>query len=626
MSSCNSKKDQLLSKALEQSNENSIEISKAIAHYPKTSLKSKAMYYLISNMIDRESCNNEVMDFVKEVLKKETDLNKIWRETLRKFPEQKKSYDLSKVKSSYLINNIEDSYNAWKTSSWHNEIDFTHYCDYILPYNILDEPIVEWRKYLKSKYFFLVKDCKTQKEAFFKVNSYFLENFKTSSEYVPYENDVLLLESLMKGDCKARTLLITYVMRALGICAAFDYSPVWANCSNNSHSWVAMVTNENKVCLGQTGSFIEGSYEKIKYELPQDYAYHVDSLKRISKIYRKSFQKYKVDNNAKLPLYINSPNDIDVTKQYPNITTQNIIKVKPSFRDKLYVCTYKQQVGWVPVGVAKRVSYNKVDIGGVFNDCVVIVAKYQGEVLKPISFPHIISHSSPPKELKMVSYKHQNIKLYRKYMLSSRWINRWGDIIGTTVETSNSKMFDNNLNTLYNWNKLPTEETCIQLKNADFLDYLRILPHQCKYPVFAEIKLIDFNNKEIPHYKFKLYSIGEGLTGDSAVVKSLTDNNEMTTFYKQFPFWIGIDIKKCKNEISALKLILWNDVNRILKNHTYELFYYNNGWESLGKKKATAGYLNYNNVPVGCLFLLRDYTAGKEERIFEYKDGKQIWW
>lgn len=32
-------------------------------------------------------------------------------------------------------------------------------------------------------------------------------------------------------------------------------------------------------------------------------------------------------------------------------------------------------------------------------------------------------------------------------------------------------------------------------------------------------------------------------------------------------------------------------------------------------------------APVGCLFLLRDYTSsGKEERIFEYKGGKQIWW
>jgi hypothetical protein len=28
----------------------------------------------------------------------------------------------------------------------------------------------------------------------------------------------------------------------------------------------------------------------------------------------------------------------------------------------------------------------------------------------------------------------------------------------------------------------------------------------------------------------------------------------------------------------------------------------------------------------GALFYLKNHTAGKDERIFEYKDGKQIFW
>ena len=37
-------------------------------------------------------------------------------------------------------------------------------------------------------------------------------------------------------------------------------------------------------------------------------------------------------------------------------------------------------------------------------------------------------------------------------------------------------------------------------------------------------------------------------------------------------------------------------------------------------------YLEYDNVPDNALLLLRNLTKGKEERIFTYEDGKQVWW
>lgn len=36
--------------------------------------------------------------------------------------------------------------------------------------------------------------------------------------------------------------------------------------------------------------------------------------------------------------------------------------------------------------------------------------------------------------------------------------------------------------------------------------------------------------------------------------------------------------------------------------------------------------LIYKQIPQGTLYWLRNYTRGKEERIFTYEDGIQVWW
>ena len=66
--------------------------------------------------------------------------------------------------------------------------------------------------------------------------------------------------------------------------------------------------------------------------------------------------------------------------------------------------------------------------------------------------------------------------------------------------------------------------------------------------------------------------------------------------------------------------------NNIVKGDKYELFYWDNGWKSLGIKVADNNKLLYKNAPTGALFWIRDLTEGKQERIFTYENNKQIWW
>lgn len=69
-----------------------------------------------------------------------------------------------------------------------------------------------------------------------------------------------------------------------------------------------------------------------------------------------------------------------------------------------------------------------------------------------------------------------------------------------------------------------------------------------------------------------------------------------------------------------------HDSNEVFPNDNYELFYWNGKWCGLGQKTATTYSLEYDNVPMGALLWLHNYSQGREERIFTYEKGKQIWW
>jgi hypothetical protein len=90
--------------------------------------------------------------------------------------------------------------------------------------------------------------------------------------------------------------------------------------------------------------------------------------------------------------------------------------------------------------------------------------------------------------------------------------------------------------------------------------------------------------------------------------------------------WVGLKFPE-KKRIKEIKYIPRNDDNHINIGESYELFYYDRGWISLGGKTGDQTHvLVYNNVPENALLLLRNHTKGREERIFTYENGKQVWW
>ncbi|MBU1935786.1 transglutaminase-like domain-containing protein [bacterium] len=59
---------------------------------------------------------------------------------------------------------------------------------------------------------------------------------------------------------------------------------------------------------------------------------------------------------------------------------------------------------------------------------------------------------------------------------------------------------------------------------------------------------------------------------------------------------------------------------------TYELFYWDDGWQSHDKSVAADKPLVFENVPAGCLYWLVEEDSDREERIFTIENHQQIWW
>ncbi len=64
----------------------------------------------------------------------------------------------------------------------------------------------------------------------------------------------------------------------------------------------------------------------------------------------------------------------------------------------------------------------------------------------------------------------------------------------------------------------------------------------------------------------------------------------------------------------------------LIPGETYELHYWENGWQTSGFQVAGEAPLTFTDVPTGCIYWLTAKDSDREERIFTYDHDRQIWW
>jgi len=248
-------------KTLLASNAKKEKATSVLVHYKETGEKEKyqAALFLIKNMVVHKSVNYEWLDAADQKVAY-SELNysnletalvafKHLKDSIKIHPKQFTQSDTSVITPALLIKNIDLAFLQWKTNLWSKNYDFDTFCEYILPYRSLIEPLQDWRENYQA----LLKSVKDEIEdptdpveacslILTEMKGFqFLEN---RPDPIPLlgPNQLIFRK---QGSCPDLANAALFANRALGVAVSFDFTPHYA-ASSNRHFWNSVIDAQGK--------------------------------------------------------------------------------------------------------------------------------------------------------------------------------------------------------------------------------------------------------------------------------------------------------------------------------------------------------------------------------------------
>lgn len=219
-----------------------------LMHYKNDVQKQQAAVFLINNSVIQNSKNYSWIDAnSKKVPYNELDYPNIevavkafgkLKDSINITPQTYKVMDIDVLTPELLIKNIDLAFAAWKNNPWSKSYDFNTFCEYILPYRSLVEPLEDWRE----DYQFLVSgginavDDKNKPVAVTTAAILSLKNFTflgSRPDPIPFLSPKQLLFR-REGACADLANLTLLACRSLGLAVTFDFTP-FHGASSNKH-------------------------------------------------------------------------------------------------------------------------------------------------------------------------------------------------------------------------------------------------------------------------------------------------------------------------------------------------------------------------------------------------------
>lgn len=639
--------------ALEHAGVNRQELENVIEHYKTTGerQKLKAAYFLIANMPGKYAEYYSYNEHAYEMFLRDKDANKgsnrvVYEDYLAEQIEMLKDLsgggrslivkDIDVISSKYLIDNIDLAFKVWK-EPWACHFTFDEFCEYILPYRILHEPISDWRKYLYEKYSWVkdsLKNVSDTEELVLYLNDLIAKDFWTLDELdIPFVS-VPLLEKTKAGGCDQRYVLMISLLRAMGVPAMMDYAPQHNN-TFKGHKWVVYLDNLHRYRPCDAGR-IRGKIflkDNLKCAFPTGLVIPLadgfgSNVFRYTYTINRNSLAEKTKRKYTLPPFFRNSCIRNVSDQYifdmHPVTYDMPSELKLTDNENVYLTVFGYG-NHIREADFAQVKNNKVKFEHIGSGIVYLVCAYGHNQFIPISHPILLRDSSGTTEiLKPDTVRKQKMILTRKCKPSLLMQGFAESMIGGTFEGSSTPDFKNP-ETLLTIKDAPYSLTEVNVNAMSSYRYVRYT--SIHSGIFAaeiqfwgtnkEGKSVMLEGKTIVHF-------GSDSIPNSEP-KNAFDNNIRTNFNAPSHSWIGLDLKYPQS-ITKVKYLPRNNFNVIEVGNKYELMYYNDRWVSLGIQTAINQYLEYDNAPTNALFLLRNLTQGKEERIFTYENGKQVWW
>lgn len=621
-----------IEEALSKAGSNREELFQVIKHYQKgtDSLKLKAALFLTENMTDKYYLTGEAIDeyytfidSVYQIRQEEYDIPAIYDEFKNKAKYLKEkptiNQDVQTLSADYLIENIEDAFAVWDRP-WNQHLNFEEFCEFILPYRVGSEIPESWRQLYRERFEPLLQSdtIQTAKQACTAINNELIKLpiHIAKSSVMPIGLRPSTLVNIKFGLCGDYANLALFAMRASGIPVAIEIVPHWGR-GNNSHVFNVVYDND------RTSHDFSGAEQNPDEHL-------IRFKNEIPKVYRKTFGKQGnslaiLHGNEDIPPFFKNAYMTDVTGNYSFIGAKDITIPLPDKTNRkfAYLCVFDPH-GWTPIGWG-NITENKVKFQAVGPNIVYHVALYTNKKLELVGDPFLldtlgqISYYTPQAET-------MDYVLERKYKDATYLDYLPPLMVGSQFQGADNREFKNAI-TFYTITEEPDfKYTTVVTENNTPVKYIRYLASDKTCGNMAEVEFYSTNfdnplqGKVIGDYEPSIYYPRNGAA-------MMFDGDPLTFFHTNDTFsWGGLELDKL-TAISKIRYIIRNDDNGIRKGHEYELFYMNQGsWESLEKQIAIEDdKLLYKQLPKGALYWLRDYTKGKEERIFEIKKNTIIW-
>ncbi len=396
---------------------NRTELEQVLKHYkPQDDIrKLKAAEFLISNCYIYSNRSTEIFDdfgnpvvfdptiYDRKLVVKSKD------SILRKFnPKRKITYDCRTLSSNYLIKHIEKSFEVWEKSPWHNQINFNQFCNYILPYRALNEPLSDWNIILYEKYRNLVDTIidKSILNTTSAINLAIASDLQYDNRWVTGGLGVQGIPHMLQtgsGMCDDLAVFGVAAMRSFGIPSTIDFT-IWAR-TNMGHAWCVVFNETGKPWSFGPGEQQPGEHIKIFKER---------KYRTLGKVFRYTF---RVSNESylkeakdliEIPPFFRAKNIVDVTHEYVKTFSINTkLDENPEEHEFAYLCVWNQKQ-WKPIDYGIINRNDSISFHNVGGDNVYLICYYINGLLKPSGHPFILNNKGVKIDLNYNSSNNNN--------------------------------------------------------------------------------------------------------------------------------------------------------------------------------------------------------------------------
>lgn len=553
--------------------------------------------------------------------------------------ERETDEDVKILTKDFLIGNIDAAFAEWKTSPLLKNMNFDDFKELILPYRTADEPLTAGKTALRQLIYKQIS-CNGMENIIKPIEQYkiYVRRQKKINKHIAIHSHIGVYDLFIPAfimDCHNLAATTCNLFRSCGIPAVYEFTPQWPD-KDSKHYW----------CNSPDSTSIFHPYTPPYNNLGEDWEL---SLKYVGKVYRLTFAAQKNTpyflkaKNEVIPDVFREATMIDVTSNYHDCI--DITLPAPHYHDNelAYLSFFSSNglnpVAWGSIDNQKKtVQYKNVPINMLFFPTYM---KNDGQLIE-FDTPFILRQDSIAGTYykDIISCNHQmklSMHVERKYPHKPHLVYFRNKIKGAVLLAANK--IGGPYDTLYTlkespqpyWQQYIIKNTKkyrfykLQTKGSspiNIAEYEFLVTKNSEDTCLLPSKLPIFNSLQSRQSVRQSYEkiIGEPLRSGPLRYQAFDGN--LDTYIESS--WFGMDFRVpvC---IKGIQLYPRNARNGIEPNNTYQLLYYDKGnWVEHSIIRSVYNYLDFDAVPSGTIYWLRNLSQGKEELPFFYKEGKQV--